>query len=296
MIRGIMTVSLAVLLMSSATTWGVVMVEDIKGTDGDQTDDLVTELNKCTGGAKVTKAGGKLAIEAGGNAYAGLVRDIIDSGTTITIKAGNNVPNVFVGAFQPGITSAADANTKKSNGTQLIDMDDVKNIATLAPGASPWGGLIHEMTECFRSTKDMLVFNDAHKTGIDAENVAYVLEGKGQRPQDTVVIPVRPVVPRPGGGYSVFEPYYDPTEGPGWLCWDLNSRFTEDGGTSTALLWGMFGDDSLPLDPLNFDYADIYLEDAKFVPIPEPASVALLLAGGWMASWRSRQRRQAARG
>lgn len=288
------------LAWTAAMLWGAgqvgatVTVTDINAGNGDQTADLVTELNKCTGGATVSIDGGKLKITAGGNAYAGLLRDMIDSGTAVTLEVGKDLDNVFVGAWQPPVRTVAEAcdPAKKSNGTQKLDMTDIKNIATFPglAGRSPWGAMIHEITEVFAGVKDNLLMKDAHIRGIDAENVALELEGKGQRPQDTVTVPPKPAVPRPGGGYSLFDPYFDAVEGPGWTVWELGSLPSQEGGVNepTALSWGFFGEATMPHDELIFDLPNIVLENGYFLPIPEPGTAAVVVGLGVLGLARRR--------
>ena len=271
--------------------YATVVVTDIKAGDGDQTADLATELTKCTGGAAVTIVGGKLAIAAGGNAYAGLLRDMINSATTVTLEVGNDVPGVFVGAWDPPLTKAADATdaTKKSTGKQKLDMKDIKDIAAKFAWASPWGAMIHEITEVFEATKDSLLYRDAHSRGIDNENIAYALEGKGERPQDFVTIPKRAPAGTTGG-WLVYQPFIDVVQGPGWIVADLIGVEPVDGPLGiTPLQWGYLGQFTLPEEDLYFPEGNILLRDAWFQPIPEPATLALLAFGGLMLARRCRQ-------
>ncbi len=278
-------VATSVILAATHGTQAEIMVSDIDAANGDQTADLVTELNKCTGGATVSIEGGKLKIADGGNAYAGLLRDMIGSGTSVTLQVGKDLDAVFVGAWDPpvrNVTEACDA-TKKTTGTQRLDISDIKAISTFPglAGRTPWGAMIHEITEVFVGKRDNLLMKDAHIRGIDAENVSLLLEGKGQRPQDTVTIPPRPPAPRPGGGYTVFDPYFDVDLGPGWTAWELVGLPSQEGGPNqpTALLWGFFGEFTMPHDELVFDLPNIVLEGGSFVPIPEPSSLILLTLG-----------------
>lgn len=274
-----------VTLCGAMNAQAAISVTDINAGNGDQTTDLVTELNKCTGGATVSIDAGKLKITDGGNAYAGLIRDMITSGTSITLEVGKDLDNVFVGAWDPPVRTVAEAcdPAKKTTGKQKLDMSDIKAINTFPglAGRSPWGAMIHEISEVFQGLKDSLLMKDAHIRGIDAENISLELEGKGQRPQDSITIPPRPPVRRPGGGYTLFDPYFDATQGPGWTAWDLAGLPSQEGGADqpSPLLWGFFGEFTMPHDELIFDLPNVMLEGGHFVPIPEPGSAVVLTLG-----------------
>ena len=139
---------------------------------------FLTLINTKATSAISANAAGVLSIAppaAGGdNAYTALIRTAISSATAVTLSLGTCQPGVFVGAWQPPIPPNPKATA--SNGTQVLDLTDIK---ALANPHSPACGIIHELWEVFVANRDGDTYNmNAHPRAIGGENTAHTKQGK----------------------------------------------------------------------------------------------------------------------
>ncbi len=130
---------------------------------------FVKHLKRCAGKTPVDiDANGCLTIGAapagGDNKFAENLRTVINSGTSVTIEVGRNVPKIFNGGFNKGAGG-------KSTGTQTIDLDDIEKIPFSSSQVSTlWAKLMHEIWEVYHAVKNGTTFGPAHAEGIKKEN------------------------------------------------------------------------------------------------------------------------------
>ncbi|MBI1742734.1 redoxin domain-containing protein [Candidatus Acetothermia bacterium] len=100
-----------------------------------------------------------------------LFRGVIsDSTVPVTLVVGRNVENVLVGSFE-------------GDGKQLIDLDDIEKFEVdgtkgLNTQASK---VIHEIREAYEAKKNKLIYDEAHKRALEAENAVLKDQGSGKR-------------------------------------------------------------------------------------------------------------------
>lgn len=247
--------------------------------------DLTTftmKLSACTNGTVTLGPMGAMAIAgANMNACGILVQTMINAPDRITIEIVNKKENIFVGAFQP--PSPPGPADGVSNGTQIIDIDDICNMPTLtALVGTAWSGMIHEMYECYISRTCNLGYDDAHKLAINRENMSLQLEGHalrqgGTRPPPPTVPPKMPCA-TPSGGWDVYLPTGSTM--PGYTHYDLEGRPTST-PMPGVILFGYLsstelGTMSLPVphDPVTMmPLNDVYLASADFIPYDPGAAL-----------------------
>ncbi len=160
--------TVCVLLFSSFLPLQIMSEIKVDGT-AEQRNQIARWLTQSLGTTISVGADGTMSIANGGNASATRLRNMINDGaTSVTLKIVDNDPRVSVGGWQ----GSDPANPKSTtNGTQLIDINDIKNFGNVlnSYGFTPDSKLMHEITEVYEGKKGGLNYEDAHAKGCDAE-------------------------------------------------------------------------------------------------------------------------------